>query len=45
MRWLICILSHRNSYRLKIRGKYSDHMICDKCGREISKDRYSTGPK
>ena len=45
MKRLLCKLWHQKWYKINLRGKWSNHMVCQKCGREFSIDRYSTGAK
>lgn len=42
---IICIISHNKWHKLKMRGRVLNHLQCDKCGREFTYDRYSTGAK
>ncbi len=42
---LKCFITHSKFYKLELRGRVLDHIKCSKCGREFTRDRYSTGPK
>ena len=42
---IICMISHSKWHKLKMKGRVLDHVQCDKCGREFTNDRYSTGAK
>ncbi len=42
---IICIVNHKKWYKIKMSGRVLDHMMCSKCGREFTTDRYSTGPR
>ena len=42
---IVCMISHNKWHKLKMKGRVLDHLQCDKCGREFTNDRYSTGSK
>ncbi len=42
---IICFFTHNKYYKIELKGRVLDHLQCSKCGREFTRDRYSTGPK